>query len=229
MRLRLGFASFDSSCLLNTNVLPSTQPLAVLQLYEPSNALITDQNPLIPPPTASSNTDPLTSRSPPTDTQPQSQHLIPPSSMRQRFDDFTPLSLFRRHNRANATPDDTLTTIQTTCAEDKEAEEQKIAQVAVIIEMPSLASSRQRHHYERHHSQAPAHQRSHSLYSSFSKSETLVESHDRMREDILGIEDGGQFQFCIGVHTCPWPVSTTSTAAESTVPTRIPQSPGGKR
>ncbi|KXN87779.1 hypothetical protein AN958_08163 [Leucoagaricus sp. SymC.cos] len=158
---------------------------------------------------------------PPTDSSPRS------SRRRQRLDDITPLSIFRRHYSAhNTSPTVPLSGGQAQPVEknlNDEMEGGRDVQVFVIIEMPSPTSSRYRHAYILGHHKSP------SLYSSFSKSETLVDNSGRLREDLLGIDrDAGQFQYCIGVYTCPWPRTSTSSPTINNESKRIPQSQAEK-
>jgi hypothetical protein len=89
-----------------------------------------------------------------------------------------------------------------------EVAEKNQTQVVIVVEMPSLVSSRRRHHC--HSSRGSDHKKRYSYYSAFSKSETLVETHDKMREELIGFDcdEVGQRQYCIGIHCCPSPLST---------------------
>jgi len=179
-------------------------PLAVLPARclhgRPDSALTADQNPpslfepliLSPPgipPPGSANT--------------QSQSHS--SRRRRRLDDLIPLPLLRRHARSGAESiSDTSTSEK--CA-DTDEPPKEAAQVVVIIEMPSLRSSRHRRarSHQTHSYQGQGHQHHSSLYSSLSKSETLVETHPNMREDLLGAE-GGHFNYSLGIHVARWPI-----------------------
>jgi len=88
----------------------------------------------------------------------------------------------------------------------------------MIVKMPSPTKSR----YHRAHSSGHATRSSH--YSFLSNSETLAENTSRIQEDLSGIHrDSWQFQYNIGVHTCPWPPSTNFPARNNDVG-RIPHS-----
>lgn len=141
-----------------------------------------------------------------------------PSRRRQRMYEIPPLSIFRRRIPTNTAPNVQLDSIGQGHSSGKAKEDEKLAQVVMIIEMPSPTKSRYRH------AQSSERNRHLSRYSSHSNSETLVDSTGRMRED-PGIhhDDSGQFQYCLGVHTCPWPQTTTLPLMSNNGPERIPQ------
>ncbi|EKM77451.1 hypothetical protein AGABI1DRAFT_130531 [Agaricus bisporus var. burnettii JB137-S8] len=136
---------------------------------------------------------------------------LPTTARRRPFRGFTVRSLLPLHRRT-VTLDPLLPVEAAEYKEEEvsgmaEAAEKKQTQVAIIIEMPSLASSRRRHDHP--FLGSPEHQKHQSYYSALSKSETLVEAHDKVKDDCLesGFEEG-EHEYCIGVHICPWTIST---------------------
>lgn len=126
-----------------------------------------------------------------------------------------PMSIFRRRPHSNTTSNARSDSV---CQAYSIQEAPKDAQVIMIVKMPSPTKSR----YHRAHSSGHATRSSH--YSFLSNSETLAENTSRIQEDLSGIHrDSWQFQYSIGVHTCPWPPSTNFPARNNDVG-RIPHS-----
>ena len=124
----------------------------------------------------------------------------PESRRWQRLSEIGTMSIFRRRPHTNTTPNVQSDSVEYPNPKDKE--EPKDARVVMIVKMPSLTKPR----YHR-----AGHKRRSSHYSFLSNSETLVENTSQIQEDLSGSHhDSGQFQYCIGFHTCPWPLSIKS-------------------